>query len=135
MDIMNLIGDKTILIMPNEIKIKVLKNNKKLISIKTLTKKELAKKIFFDYDEKTLFYMINKYNLKVDVAVMYLKNMYYIEDEEYDSNKLNELVKMKKDRTILYNFLMDYHKTMPRTMLRYAIEHFSKDEREMFLRS
>ncbi|MDD3305326.1 MAG: PD-(D/E)XK nuclease family protein [Bacilli bacterium] len=97
MDIMNLIDDKTILIMPNEIKIKVLKNNKKLISIKTLTKNELTKKIFFDYDEKTLFYMINKYNLKVDVAVMYLKNMYYIEDEEYDSNKLNELVKMKKD--------------------------------------
>ncbi len=41
----------------------------------------------------------------------------------------------KKDRTILYNFLLDYHKTMPRTMLRYAIEHFSKDEREMFLKS
>jgi len=41
----------------------------------------------------------------------------------------------KRDYDILYNFLMDHYKTMPRTMLRYAIEHCSKEVREMFLKS
>jgi 3-methyladenine DNA glycosylase AlkD len=41
----------------------------------------------------------------------------------------------KKDYDILYNFLMDHYKTMPRTMLRYAIEHCSKEVREIFLKS
>lgn len=41
----------------------------------------------------------------------------------------------KRDYDILYNFLMDHYKAMPRTMLRYAIEHCSKEVREMFLKS
>ncbi len=34
----------------------------------------------------------------------------------------------------LEGFLMKYHKTMPRTMLRYAIEKFSKEKREFYMR-
>jgi 3-methyladenine DNA glycosylase AlkD len=39
----------------------------------------------------------------------------------------------KKDRATLIDFLEKYHKQMPRTALRYAIEHFSPEERAYFM--
>lgn len=39
----------------------------------------------------------------------------------------------KKDVSLLKKFLNKHHKTMPRTMLRYAIERFSIDERKKYL--
>lgn len=40
----------------------------------------------------------------------------------------------KKDKKIETNFLNKYNKTMPRTMLRYAIEKFSEKERKFYLK-
>ncbi|GHT06960.1 DNA alkylation repair protein [Bacteroidia bacterium] len=40
----------------------------------------------------------------------------------------------KKDREPLVDFLEKHHKTMPRTALRYAIEHFSPEERAYFMK-
>lgn len=39
----------------------------------------------------------------------------------------------KKDRQTLKDFLAPRYSTMPRTMLRYAIEHFPEDERKKYL--
>lgn len=41
----------------------------------------------------------------------------------------------KKDRAVLTGFLNNRYKTMPRTMLRYAIEHFPETERKKYLNS
>lgn len=40
----------------------------------------------------------------------------------------------KRDRDVLRGFLRKYRKAMPRTMLRYAIEHFDEEERKEWLR-
>jgi 3-methyladenine DNA glycosylase AlkD len=40
----------------------------------------------------------------------------------------------KKDREILIDFLEKHYKKMPRTTLRYAIEHFSEEERTYFMK-
>ncbi|GHT88868.1 DNA alkylation repair protein [Bacteroidia bacterium] len=40
----------------------------------------------------------------------------------------------KKDREPLVDFLEKHHKNMPRTALRYAIEHFSPEERAYFMK-
>ncbi|KAA6301534.1 MAG: hypothetical protein EZS26_002278 [Candidatus Ordinivivax streblomastigis] len=40
----------------------------------------------------------------------------------------------KKDREVLVNFLEKHHKNMPRTALRYAIEHFSPEDRAYFMK-
>jgi 3-methyladenine DNA glycosylase AlkD len=40
----------------------------------------------------------------------------------------------KQDRQILKEFLDIYHQQMPRTMLRYAIEHFEEPTRKAFLK-
>ena len=39
----------------------------------------------------------------------------------------------KKDEVALTEFLKSRHKTMPRTMLRYAIEKFPEEKRAVFL--
>ena len=40
----------------------------------------------------------------------------------------------KEDRQVLVEFLDIYHQQMPRTMLRYAIEHFEETTRKGYLR-
>ena len=40
----------------------------------------------------------------------------------------------KKDRTVLTEFLQKHHKTMPRTTLRYAIEHYLPEERTKWMK-
>jgi 3-methyladenine DNA glycosylase AlkD len=40
----------------------------------------------------------------------------------------------KKDRQVLVDFLEKNHKKMPRTALRYAIEHFSLEERTYYMK-
>jgi ATP-dependent helicase/nuclease subunit B len=97
MKINEYIDDKTVLIVPNNIKKQILKSNNTLLSIKSYTKDELMKKIMFDYNEKTIHYMQKKYGYKIDICKMYLDNMYYVDNIFYESNKLNTLVEMKND--------------------------------------
>ncbi|MDR2805761.1 MAG: DNA alkylation repair protein, partial [Dysgonamonadaceae bacterium] len=40
----------------------------------------------------------------------------------------------KKDRAVLRDFLETHYKNLPRTALRYALEHFPPDERSYFMR-
>jgi 3-methyladenine DNA glycosylase AlkD len=40
----------------------------------------------------------------------------------------------KQDKNVLSGFLKKHYKSMPRTMLRYAIEKFSKEERLRYLK-
>ena len=40
----------------------------------------------------------------------------------------------KKDRDVLVDFLEKHHNRMPRTALRYAIEHFSAEDRAYFMK-
>jgi 3-methyladenine DNA glycosylase AlkD len=41
----------------------------------------------------------------------------------------------KRNYDVLYHFLLEYYQQMPRTMLRYAIEKFDIETRQMFLKS
>ena len=90
------IENNSILIIPNTIKNNTIKNiNKKMLNIKIMTLKELIKKYTFDYNEKTIYYLMKKENIKYDIAKNYIENIYYIENKQYDNIKLNKLVKIK----------------------------------------
>ena len=111
--------DNTLLIVPNKIKeniIQEIRENNPLLDITFITKNEFIKKVTFDYDNKTIYYLMNKYNIKYEIAKVYLDNIYFVEDIKYESSKLNYLVEIKKDLIennllIFDNIYKEYIKT------------------------
>jgi len=102
-----------IVICSNSIKKEILKQ-KILLNIKFLTLNEFVKKLTYDYDEKAIFYLMQKYNLKYSLAQMYIDNIYYIENKKYESKKLQKLVDIKNEinHLLIYDELFkDYIKT------------------------
>ena len=82
--------DNTLLIVPNKIKeniIQEIRENNPLLDITFITKNEFIKKVTFDYDNKTIYYLMNKYNIKYEIAKVYLDNIYFVEDIKYESSK------------------------------------------------
>ena len=98
-----------IIICPNEEKLKLLKlysNDKNITNIKFFTKKEFLSEYYYSYDEKTLFYLMKKYNYHIDVCKKYLNNLYFIDiNKDYQSSKLLFLKNLKQeliDNNLLY---------------------------------
>lgn len=90
------IKNNSILIIPNNIKKLALKElNKNNINIKIMTLNELIKKYTFDYNEKTIYYLMKKENIKYEIAENYIKNIYYIKNTKYNNIKLDKLVEIK----------------------------------------
>ena len=61
-----------------------LRNNNDLSSL-VMSINELKKNIYFDYDDETLFYIVNHYHTTREIAQTYVEAMYYLND-----NLLNE---------------------------------------------
>lgn len=91
------IKNNTIIICNNNYKMQILKDIKKLINIKFMSMDEFIKSYYFDYDEKTILYVIKKYNIKYEIVLEYLNNLIYIEDKNYNNKKLDFLVNLKKE--------------------------------------
>ena len=72
-------------------------NNNKLTYYKIYTLTEFNKLYYFDYNEKTIYYVMNKYNVKYEIAKIYINNLYNITDIEYTNSKLRFLTELKKD--------------------------------------
>lgn len=68
-----------------------------LLNIKIYAINEFNKLFYFDYSEKTIFYVMKNYHVKYEIAKIYIDNMYYLEDKEYGSEKLDFLNKLKKE--------------------------------------
>ena len=87
-----MIENNTLIICPNEEKIKILKaisHDKNLLNIKFMTKEEYINNYYFSFDEKALHYLMKKYNYNLDVAKVYLNNLYAIDiNSNYKNNKL-----------------------------------------------
>lgn len=100
--------DKQIIfVTPNSTKINIIKENSHLfLNIKYMTKEEYMSKYLFSYTNKTLDYLITKYNYNLDFAKIIIKNLYVIDiNKEYKNSKLVELQNIKKD--LLNNKLLE----------------------------
>lgn len=91
------IENNTLLIVPNTMKNNIIKKNKILVNYKIMSLDEFIKKYYFDYNEESIYFLINNYNIKYDIAKVYLKNIYYVEDKIYNIEKLDKLVEIKKE--------------------------------------
>lgn len=100
--------DNILMICPNSEKMKILNSlnsDNKLHDIKFMTKEEFKNNYYFKTNEQTLYYILNKYHYNLDVAKVYLKNLYVIDESKtYKSPKLNFLKNLKielKDHNLL----------------------------------
>ena len=102
-----------IIICPNEEKLNILdklNNSNELHNIKFMTIKEFIDSYYFSYTEEALFYLIKKYKFNIDVAKVYLNNLYFIDiNREYKNKKLLFLRDLKKE--LLENNLLIVNNT------------------------
>lgn len=92
--------DNALVICPSAVKnysLKKAAENNKLLNWKFMSLEEFIKNYFFDYDHRAIKYLVDKYQMRIDVAKTYLKNLYFAEDKEYENKKLKELVDYKKE--------------------------------------
>ena len=100
MELVKYIDKDSLLIIPNNIKLKVLEcfnDSKTLLNVKIMSLDELKKECYFDYKSNTKLYLMDKYNLTKDVAGDILNALYYIEDKDYSNAKLRFLKDIKQD--------------------------------------
>lgn len=75
-------------------------NNNKFFSFK-----ELKKKLFFDYDNRAIFFIMNNYNVNINIAKIYLENIYFLKN--IDDKKVRFLMDVKKildeNKLLIYN--------------------------------
>ena len=91
------IKDNMLLICPSDIKEKILTNNKSLVDISFMTLEEYKKRYYFDYDYHTVKYLMDTYGYTLNNAKEIIESLYFVEDKDYPNNKLNHLVKIKKE--------------------------------------
>lgn len=75
--------------------LKQISKEKKISPFSFLTKQELLERLYFRYDKRAIYYLVQTYHVSVENAIIYLDNMYYIEEKEYQSEKLRQLKEMK----------------------------------------
>ena len=89
-----------ILIIPNNIKTKVVKNINnlpKLSNVKILTDQEFITNLTIDYNEKAIIYLMNNKNLSYQNAKEIIKNLKYATNDNNDYPKLQELTNIKNE--------------------------------------
>ena len=103
MDFIKDLNNDSFLLIPYNLKDKVLdyidKNNL-LLNIKLISFGDLKRGLLFDYNSRTIYELMKKENISYGLAIDYIKNMYYITEDSYKEDKLNNLLSMK-------NYLLD----------------------------
>ena len=97
--IKKIICDNLLLIVPNNIKNEIIKEITSLdsfYSCKVISEIEIKKLVCFDYDIKAIDKLANKLNVNYSIAKEYIEAMYYIDNNNYSSKKLNDLYEYKQ---------------------------------------
>lgn len=121
---------ETLIICDRGVKKKILEMHK-LIPIKMMNIDEFIKKMTFSYDEEAIISLIKSYGFNYEVAKMYLDNLCYVEDKDYSNEKLDFLVKIKKelrDKKLLKynNSFLEYVRKTPIIFYNVRINNFMK---------
>ena len=121
-----LIENNMILVLPNNMKENVIKEVSsldKIYNIKFMSLKELIDSLTFTYDERSIYYLIKKYDMNYDVANIYLNNLKYVVNNV--SDKTNKLTKIKNE--LIENNLLIYDKNIDKLIDNKKIKIYGYD--------
>ena len=123
--------DYSYIICPNNVKEILLKDLSKdnfKIHVKFITKQELLKNVYFDYDYRAIQYIHDKHKCHFDNAKEIIDNLYNIKN---GTEKLNNLVDIYND--LCEKKLLKFNKLFPLTFKGYSVYvmGYSKDDIEL----
>ena len=136
--LLDYLEDNVVLVIPSSIKNGILKkinNLDTIYNIKIMAKEELLSALTFTYDEKAIYYLINKYHYKYDIALMYLNNIKYLDNKDYTNPKLQKLKEIKDE--LEANNLLIYNKMLASSLKRkktiiYGYDYLSNYDKKVF---
>ncbi len=88
-----------LIIAPNYIKEKLLREKEQsneLNDLKIITREEFIKNIFFDYNEETILFLMDKYSFRETIAKEIINCMYYV-DNKINNTKIDNLIDLKEE--------------------------------------
>ena len=110
--------------------LKKLTDEKKFNNYKFYSFNELKKKLFFDYDNKTIEYVMKKYNVNLSIARIYIENLYFL--KEVRNKKIEFLNNLKKElddnNLLIYNNQFKNY-LLGKKIIVYQNEELSKEEK------
>ena len=92
--------EHSLIICPDAYRKKILdelSHEKKIIDVKFMNKEEYLKRYCFDYDTKAVKYLKDHYGYSVANAREILDHLHFAEDKKYGSEKLDLLVRVRKE--------------------------------------
>ena len=99
MDFINNLENNSILVIPDNLRDKTLNyinSNKLLLDIKIQTFNDIKIGILYDYNNETIYNLMNKYNISYNQSKEYLNDIYYLNKDNYTEDKLRYLSNIKK---------------------------------------
>ena len=135
MNFLNNLRNDSLIICNNYSKKKILEyfdKNNIFINIKIMSLEEFYNHYYYTYDEKTIYYLKNKYNLSIKNAKILLNNIKYTIDKNINNKKINYLKDIYNDLNnnnllIKDNYFKEYIKNKKIYIIdKYIIDNFLK---------
>lgn len=135
LDFIKDIVDKTLFIVPDSVKEKILlymEENQLFFPFKLMTLEEVRNFCTFTYDENAICFLQKKYKVKREIALIYLENLYYIDDSSSANMCLLRQIKQELDEKHLllsHPHFFDYLKTF--SIILYGYDKITKYEEKL----
>ena len=130
------IPSNSVIIVLDNLKKKLLKKlkDKPLKNIKIITINELRGKLYFDYDEQAIYYLMKKYGYLIDVAKMYIDRMYDVNINNSRTPKIKKIIDLKKEliKENLLTFNPNFREYLnDKTIIFYECNYLKKEDKKM----
>ena len=100
MDFLNKIENDSILLVPSNIKNKILdyiNDNKLLLNIKLMTFRELQNGLLYTFSNEAIYYVMKEYDLSFETAKDFINNTYYLNGEKETEEKIKYIKDIKDE--------------------------------------
>ena len=126
----DILEDNTLIVTPYKYKfLSYITENKILKNVKFLNLDEFIKLVFFDYDEKTIYYLMKNYNISYYSSLEYIKSLYFY-NKKIDNEKIDFLFKIKQE--LIDNKLLKYKKINYKNIIIYGYDYIDSYYKEEF---
>ena len=124
----NILKQDTLIITPFKHKfLSHIEKNKLLLNIKFMTLDEFIKLVFFDYDEKTIYYIMKNYNIGYYSSLEYIKSLYFI-NKNIDNEKVKFLLNLKEE--LIKNNLLKFNDIKYKNIVVYGYDYIDSYYKE-----